>query len=418
MSKKFLQVTTVFLLAVWFFFSSSPAYAAACVSNGSGNWTSAATWTSCGGGYPGQTNNNDTATIANGHTVTLNANPTNPIANLTVQSGGTFNGNSSTLTISGSGGAPGLAVAGAFYGQSGTVIFNNSIGATAQTLNVSGVGLIEFYNVTISNVTLNSPGARPINVLGNVSLNNGVFTQGSNRQFIMRGPSTQTFAMSGASTATLGRFRVNQSTHVILPNIGSPQPTAQDVTLNGIMQQTATNVAAFTRFLNLRNAANNADTLLGVDLTPTAALGSTTIIIEGQESLTCTSSGSTSTAYAGRCYFITPTNTNIQTVVTLWALTIKEEVTFPLPAVYRWATPNWVELTNRSSSTVDDYTSASGTTTAFSPFLMADSNNAPTAIQLQGLSSHAGTNLTFVVGTVLLTVLTAFLIWRSRRSMA
>lgn len=418
MKSKSLLWAAIVLLAALFLIPTQSAYAAACVSNGSGNWTSAATWTSCNGGYPGQTSNSDTATIASGHTVTLNANPANPISRLTVQSSAVVNGGSSTLIISGSGGTPGLTVNGAFYGETGTVIFNNSVGATGQTLTVNGVGIMEFNHFTVNNVTLTSNGTRTINVLGNVTLTNGIFTQTATRIFLMRGSAPQTFAMSGTSTATLGRFRVNQNTEVTLPNIGSPQPTAEDVTISGILRQTATSVTAFTRFLNIRNAANNADTFLGVDLTPNSELGSTTARIEGEESLTCTSSGSTSTPYAGRCYFIDPTNTGVQTIVTLWALTIKEDATFPLPSVYRWNGSSWVELTNRSSSIVGDYTSATGTTTAFSPFLMADSNNAPTAVQLQGFNSIIPTSLTLAVVSLLLTLMTAFFIWRSRRSVA
>lgn len=418
MFKKRFVITVILCLAMWALLPANPAFAAACTTIASGNWTSAATWTSCGGGYPGQTINSDTATIAAGHTVTLNANPTNPISRLTVNSGGVFNGGSSTLTLSGSGGTPGLTVAGSFLGQNGTTVFNNSVGATAQTLAVNGVGLIEFNHLTINNVTLNSTGTRVINVLGNVTLSNGIFTQTATRQFVMRGNSTQTFAMTGASTATLGRFRVNQNTVVILPNIGSPQPTAQDVTISGSLQQTATSVTALTRFLRLRNAANNADTFLGVDLTPVSNLGSTTVIVEGEESLTCTSSGGTSTPYAGRCFFITPTNTGVQTVVTLWALTLKEDVTFPLPAVFRWDGLNWLELTNRSSGNVGDYTYATGTTTAFSPFLMADSGDAPTAITLQSLAIVPSTGLFVVALALLFTLMTGVLTWRSRRYMS
>ena len=417
MTKKYLALTFLLCLALWVFWPVSPTFAAACTSIASGNWTSPATWTSCGGGYPGQTINSDTATIAAGHTVTLNANPANPISRLTVNSTGAFNGGTSTLTLSGSGGTPGLSVAGSFFGQNGTTVFNNSVGATTQTLVVNGVGLIEFNHLTVNNVTLNSTGTRVINVLGNISLNNGVFTQTATRQFVMRGNSIQTFAMTGASTATLGRLRVNQNSTVILPNVGTTQPTAQDVTVNGSLQQTATSVTVLTRFLRLRNVANTADTFLGVDLTPVSNLGSTTVVVEGEESLTCTSSGGTSTPYAGRCFFITPTNTGVQTVVTLWALTLKEDVTFPLPAVFRWDGLNWLELTNRSSGNMGDYTYATGTTSAFSPFLIADSGNAPTAVSLQSLATVAPTQLFVLIMLLLFTGMTGALIWRSRRHM-
>ena len=417
MSKRRLPTIIILFVALWVILPSNKAFAAACVSTGSGNWTSAATWTSCGGGYPGQTINSDTATIAAGHIVTLNANPANPINRLTVT--GQFNGGANTLIISGSSGTPGLSVTGSFFGETSTVIFNNSVGATAQTLTVTGVGNIEFNHLTINNVTLTSTGNRVINVLGNVSLTGGTFTQGATRQFVMRGlGGVQTIALNGSSNLTLGRLRVNQGTTVILPNVGSLQPTAQDVVVNGSLQQGATNVSALTRFMQLRNAANNADTFLGVDLTPVANLGTVTVLIEGQESLSCTSSGSTSTPYAGRCFYITPTNTNVQTVVTLWALTLKEEVTFPLPAVFHWNTTTfaWEELPSRSDGIVGEYSYATGTTTSFSPFLMAGSGQGPTAITLQGMSLNGTTGTLVAVLLVVLTAVTSLIIWRVRRT--
>ena len=417
MSKRRLPIIIILFVALWVLLPSNKAFAAACQSTGSGNWTSPATWTSCGGGYPGQTINSDTATILAGHIVTLNANPANPINRLTVA--GEFHGGANTLIISGSSGTPGLAVTGSFLGETGTVIFNNSVGTTAQTLAVTSVGNIEFNHLTINNVTLTSTGNRVINVLGNVSLTNGTFTQGATRQFVMRGLNgPQTISLTGTSVMTLGRLRVNQGTTVILPNVGSIQPTAQDVTVNGTLQQSATTVSALTRFMRLRNSANNADTYLGVDLTPVANLGTVVVLIEGQESLSCTSSGTTSTPYAGRCYYITPTNTNVQTVVTLWALTLKEEVTFPLPAVFHWNTTTfaWEELPSRSAGIVGEYSYATGTTTSFSPFLMAGSGQGPTAITLQGMSLNGTTGTLVAVLLVVLTAVTSLIIWRVRRT--
>jgi hypothetical protein len=416
MNQRRLPIIIALFVALWVLLPANKAFAAACQSTGSGNWTSPATWTSCNGGYPGQTSNSDTATILAGHIVTLNANPANPINRLTVA--GEFFAGANTLTISGSSGTPGLSVTGSFWGETGSVIFNNSVGTTAQTLAVTGVGNIEFNHLTINNVTLTSTGTRVINVLGNVSLSSGTFSQGATRQFVMRGLGTpQTITLSPTSNLTLGRFRVNQGTTVILPAVGSKQPTAQDVIINGAVQQTASAVSAYTRFLNLRNSANTADTYLGVDLTPVASLGSVVVKIEGQESLSCTSSGGTSTPYAGRCYYITPTNTNIQTVVTLWALTLKEEVTFPLPAVFRWNTTTftWQELTNRSDGVVGDYSYATGTTTGFSPFLMAGSGQGPTAITLQNMNQVESAGNWVAVLFAVLVVMTGAMIWRVRR---
>src|SRR5205807_2631916 len=47
------------------------AFGANCLSNATGNWNAAATWTTCGGTFPGVADN---ATVRNGHLVTLTAN--------------------------------------------------------------------------------------------------------------------------------------------------------------------------------------------------------------------------------------------------------------------------------------------------------------------------------------------------------
>lgn len=420
MIRKYVLTVAFLFLGLWFIASSKPAYAVACTSNGSGNWSTPGIWLGCNGGYPGQTNNDDTVTIATGHSITLDITPANPINRLTVQSGSNFYAGTNSLTISGSSGTPGLYVAGGFFGDTGTVIFNNSVGALAQTLSVTGVGAIEFNHTIINNVTLASTGTRSINVLGNFTLNNGTFTQTSNRQFLMRGLTPQTFAMTGSSVATLGRFRIALGSAVTLPPLGNPQPTAADVDNAGTLEQTAPTVNGFTRILNIRNSTNTADTYLGVDLTPTAPLGSTIVRIEGQESLSCTSGGDASEPYAGRCFFITPTNTGVQTVVTLWALTLKEEVTFPLPAVYRYSSTLfiWEELTNRASGSAGLYTYATGTTSNFSPFLMANSGDTPTAINLQNMNVMVSNGLVFLGVVLLLTILTGLSLWRARRTFA
>lgn len=52
---------------------SGNAFALACVTAATGNWSNSATWSSCGGGVPG---NNDTVTFGGAHTVTVDTNTT------------------------------------------------------------------------------------------------------------------------------------------------------------------------------------------------------------------------------------------------------------------------------------------------------------------------------------------------------
>ena len=81
---------------------SHGAWAVTCTSNASGNWNSTATWTGCtgGNGTPANTpGSNDTAIIANGHTVTSNIVVT--VGAVTVNSGGTLNNGGFNFTVNG-----------------------------------------------------------------------------------------------------------------------------------------------------------------------------------------------------------------------------------------------------------------------------------------------------------------------------
>ncbi len=128
--------------------------AAACTftSNASGNW-SGAIWTIVGtgcGAYPGQTFAGDTVVISNGHTVTLDVSPANPVASVSFATGNTatnlnFSG-TNTLTISG---ALTLTAPG------GNV--TKSVAVGTGTLNVGDISITSGVNANrISQVTLSS----------------------------------------------------------------------------------------------------------------------------------------------------------------------------------------------------------------------------------------------------------------------
>ncbi len=214
------------LIALLLFLGSclaSEVLAANCRSNGSGNWATTGTWTSCGGNVPQA---GDTVTIRNSHTVTLNTN-TNAIASLTVNSGSslvTSGGTSRTLNLAGdlvnngaitlTAGTSGIALnaASAWSGNgtmsldyidvtsyalswtggstlsitlsgatpiSGSSGFNNDASPNSsgtvtfaggtQTFNAYNV---QFPNLTISSGTTNAT-ASALTVLGNLTINSG-----------------------------------------------------------------------------------------------------------------------------------------------------------------------------------------------------------------------------------------------------
>jgi hypothetical protein len=72
-------------------------FAAVCVSAGTGNWGTAATWSSCGGIVP---KDGDSVTIQTGHTVTLNVNSAK-LDGITVETGGVLRGDGTGKILTG-----------------------------------------------------------------------------------------------------------------------------------------------------------------------------------------------------------------------------------------------------------------------------------------------------------------------------
>ena len=101
-----LSVVAVCLIAAAVLLTPNDASAASCYTTKSGDWNDTSVWGGCGSNYPGQSTN-DYVTIKNGHTVTLNTSP-GAIYFLEIEGGATFDGSSNTLTISSSGGTPGI----------------------------------------------------------------------------------------------------------------------------------------------------------------------------------------------------------------------------------------------------------------------------------------------------------------------
>lgn len=131
-----------------------------------GNWLSGSSWV--GGVVPGI---NDIAVIVSGANITINGNIS--ISSVQVNTGGTLNAGSATITLN-----EDWTVNGTFNRGTSTVIFN---GTGAQTLN--GTSPVNFQNIIINN-TNGATGmgvtTHPVNTIiyGNIQ-NNGVFNRNS-----------------------------------------------------------------------------------------------------------------------------------------------------------------------------------------------------------------------------------------------
>ena len=147
MNREILRIAALFagmLLA-------GPVLAANCVSQANGNWNSATTWTSCGGGTPG---NNDNVTIASPDTVTLNVSSAQ-LRDVVVQAGATLIGNAGTVLTIGRTGGVNLS-------NSGTIDF--TAGATIAHVNNAawtGNGTYNLYAINLSNKAITFSGTVP-----------------------------------------------------------------------------------------------------------------------------------------------------------------------------------------------------------------------------------------------------------------
>ena len=166
------------LVALFAFLWASTAWAAACVSAGSGDWSTTGNWSSCGGGVPG---NGDTVTI--GHAITVDSNrtvgtsPAEGTVVVTVNSGG------GSLTIADSvalvvRGAIALNDAGLTLGAASELEFDASA-ASDPTNQQYELRIGTGHNQTNARLTINgTSGARAI-VRSNAGGGNGYITDGT-----------------------------------------------------------------------------------------------------------------------------------------------------------------------------------------------------------------------------------------------
>ncbi len=168
-AKVFILSIPLFGLGMW----GGNAYAAACISDQSGNWSQKQTWgapaTGCvgaPGGIPGAA---DTVTIAAGHTVTMNDNPGSA---LSLVINGTANWNQARTTNIGAGGVTinaGGNITGAAAGvltSTGGLTINANLTSTTVTVTlqttaaqtISGTGSLANLTVTGAGVTATNTG--------------------------------------------------------------------------------------------------------------------------------------------------------------------------------------------------------------------------------------------------------------------
>ncbi len=211
-------------------FSAAPALAATCTSAITGNWNTAATWSGCGSGVPAA---GDTAIIANGHTVTANANTT--VGAVTVNTGGTLNVDSSNWTVNGA------------TNISGTLAHTSAGG------NATFIGAV----TVNSGGTWNNSANEAVNFRGGI-VNNGTWTNGTATQTfntnsqVIAGANPITFG--GAVTITGAITLTNNNTDIVTIN-GALDGSANGSTwVNGV--NATLNYANTTRPFNGRGALN------------------------------------------------------------------------------------------------------------------------------------------------------------------
>jgi fibronectin-binding autotransporter adhesin len=175
-----------FLALVFLWLYTFSAFGANCLSNATGNWNAAATWTTCGGTFPGAADN---ATVRNGHLVTLTAAAS--AASLTLNGSGAGNSavdvNTRTLTISG-----GLTINGAAGGNFAGYTVSTGTVTVGGTLAVTG---------TLAGTAIQFTGAANLNIAGDFQ--NGL-------AFFI--PSTGTVTYNGGGAQSVGAYTYNNLT--------------------------------------------------------------------------------------------------------------------------------------------------------------------------------------------------------------
>lgn len=248
------------------------------------------------------------------------------IARIEIDSGKTVDAGSWVITVAnGSTRSPWINSGGTFNGQSSAITFNTD-GANAMTSS----GADNFGNVIIAATKTLNAGSMTMNVAGNWT-NNGAFTAGTGT-VTFNGTSEQT--VGGTNATAFNNLTVNSGATVVLPT-DAPLTVAGTMTNNGQLRQTRTVSAANTVFLNV-----STDKYYGVEINPGSAdMGMTTVNIK--ENQAC----NTTDTLVRRCFDITPTTAQNATVK-FWYLNSEANGNTPgSMLVYRWTGSAWSQET-------------------------------------------------------------------------
>ncbi len=237
----------VFLVAVLFFLIIFPAsiFAVTYYSQSSGNFGDVTIWNSAADGsgtQPGGINSTDDFVIQSGHTVTNDGSYT--INSLTINSGGTYDGNGNTLVLNGN------------LTQNGTITDALSDGpsfnfAGSTTQSISGTGNIDFGTVTFSGTGTYSADANFTAFYFNLS--GGTFNANSAVITIVGSSLTAFNKTGGTFNAGTSRFQFNTIGNQIISSndaisfydLEHSPSLSKSLTFVGDVQFTVTN--SFTR---------------------------------------------------------------------------------------------------------------------------------------------------------------------------
>ena len=221
--------------------------------------------------------------------------------------------------------------------------------------------------------------------------------------------------VAGSSTTAFNNVTISDNTTVTL----STEPTvAESLTNYGTLKQTATVNNDNFAFLEIDNGSGTIK-YRGVDISTSANLGSVTVAVENADTDSgeyCTTTGAGSPTYTERCYEISSDSDGAATI-RLYTLNTTDELnSIPVAdlAIYHDTGGGiWQTLTNGSTGTTGAYAYAEGDTNSFSSFLLADNDNAPTAITLSDLSARASSPALLVASVLLLGMA---ILWQRKRA--
>jgi len=328
---------------------------------------------------------------------------------LEVQSGGSFDANSNTVTLTGSTAQTLTGNPLTFYrltinkdAKGNTVTVSGKLAVTKKLTITRGklVSASDYGDVEIAadgELELTTD----ITVGGNWT-NNGTFTHGSHT-VTFDGGGLQT--IDGANQTPFYDFVIDTNAKVFLTTL----PTAANTfTNNGVISQTQT-VGVSSNLSFLQISANKYQGV-GISTDESNDLGSVSVIVEGNKSQ-CTTNAS-SPDYRNRCFTVTSQNSGTASM-TFYTTAGEDDIDSDTAYQYYPSFFTWADVGTTSCGSTDGeecYANDVNLDAGDNDFLIGDSENSPTAIELNRLESYPSdqkSNLlisALTAGLILLTI--------------